>query len=34
VCAYYHDGMDVEQWAHSLTAFIDGSRNWTGDDEA
>lgn len=33
VFVYYHDGMDVEQWADSLTAFIDGSETWTGDED-
>lgn len=34
VFAYYHDGMDVEQWSESVIELIDGSRDWTGDDEA
>lgn len=34
VFAYYHDGMDVEQWAASLVELVIGSRDWSGDDEA
>lgn len=34
VFAYYHDGMDVEQWSESAIELIEGSRDWTGDDEA
>jgi hypothetical protein len=34
VCAFYHDGMDVEQWAPSLDEFIAGSQDCTGDEEA
>src|SRR5262245_1844144 len=29
VFAYYHDGMDVEQWSDSLENFMNGSRTWT-----
>ncbi len=33
VFAYYHDGMDVEQWAESLTELLSGSKDWTGDED-
>ncbi len=34
VYAYYHDGMDIEQWADSLSALIAGSPDWNFDEEA
>ncbi|MCZ2343123.1 MAG: hypothetical protein LC104_15225 [Bacteroidales bacterium] len=34
VYAYYHDGMDVERWAGSLTELVAGSRDWLGDEDA
>jgi len=30
VFVFYHDGMDVELWASSLTKLIAGSRDWMG----
>jgi hypothetical protein len=34
VFVYYHDGMDVEQWAESLTELISNSKDWLGDEVA
>ena len=33
VYAYYHDGMDVEQWSESVIELIASSRDWTGDED-
>ena len=34
VFAFYHDGMEVEQWAPTLAELVAGSRDWLGDEDA
>ena len=31
---FYHDGMEVEQWAPTLAELVAGSRDWLGDEDA